>query len=510
MHTDELEKLVRVSVCADGLMATLCVQPGVDLSQVTMETVSAILEGRGVSSPADLRDRVDGLVAKLTECSDQEVELVIAQGTAAIHGEDGWFELDGSLEVKEAPQGEDENGEIENSDHYARSAFIVVTEGQHVGQIHPHTEAQDGVDVRGKVIKAKAGRPCKILFDETVRVDEHGSVTALQSGRLDLSPTRLRIDPVLVVAESVDFSTGNVDFPHDVLVQKGVRDCFTIEAGGAIEIVELVEAASVNAGGSILLRRGMAGRGKGCIHAGGDLEAKYLDAVRVDVLNDLRVQRELTNCTTYVGRCVRSPSCSVVGGKLDIRFGGQLRMLGGEAEGETLVRLGIDPTLERQARDLEELVPVALNRATQAKLELDQLKKMSSKLSPSQAEAVMSLQFEIMTCETRFPVIKSGIQSVVETYKRLSRVTLAVEKAIMPGVTIVIGGKAATVREPIRGPVVVALDEAETLVLRDPSTGAESPIAAKAKLHPATGAIDISELERWLDNPLLREERAAA
>jgi len=508
MRTDELEKLTRVSVSADRLTASLTVQPGVDPSDLTAESVGAILEGRGVRTSTELHARVEELVAKLQENPDDEAEIVVTRGVPPKHGEDGRFELDASL-VQEDP-GEGEGDPSEAADHYARSAFIVVDEGQKLGKLLPHSEAEDGLDVRGEVIKATPGRPAKVKFDDSVQVNEDGTVIARQKGQLEADEESLRVEPILVISESVDFSTGNVDFPGDVLIQRGVCDCFTVEAGGSLEIVELVEAASVKAGGSILLRRGMAGRGKGALRAGGDLEAKYLDGVDVTVLNDLRVQRELTNCSTYIGRCIRSSSCSIVGGKLDIRFGGQVRMLGGEAETETIVRLGVDPQLDRNARELEELLPSALNRITQVKQELEQLKKLTVKLTATQAESMMSLQFEITTAQSRFPQIKSGIQRIVEAYKRLNRATLTVEKSIMPGVTIVIGSKSAIVREQIRGPIMIAMDDSGSLVLKDPTSGSVSPISASAKLMPATDTVDMDDLARWLDNPMLREQPKAA
>ena len=508
MRTDELEKLVRISVCADGLSATLAVQAGVDLTDVSADTVAALLEGRGIRVPSKLDESVEALKQQIAKHPDEEAEIVIARGVAPVHGKDGAFELDPSLSEEE---GAKQRAECEDdADHYDRSAFVIVEEGQRVGRLLPHTEAEDGLDVRGKTIKAIPGRPCKIKFDETLRVSADGDIDALEYGRLEITVDRIRVQPVLVVSESVDFSTGNVDFPKDVLVQKGVRDCFTVQAGGSLEIVELVEAATVRAEGSILLRRGMAGRGKGEISTGADLETKYLDAVEVSVQNDLRIQRELTNCKTYVGRCIQSPTCSVVGGQLDVRFGGEVRNLGGEAEGETLVRIGIDPQLDEQAKELDELVPRVISHVSQATLELDQLRKMATKLTATQAESMTSLQFEIMTGQTRLASIAAGLQRMLEAYEQLSRCTLLVEKSIMPGVTIVIGGKAAVVREMVRGPVEIVLSESGTLMLRQPGGDSSMPLSAKAKLVPAKGVADIAELGRILENPIFKDVKAAA
>lgn len=506
MSTDALDKACRVAISADGLRATLQIDPGFDPKAVTPESVQAILAARGFESSTVIAEAAANLSNQLAADAEATAEAVVAEGRASVEGVDGRFELSSELAPPEPkPPAE---GEEPAFDHYGRSAFIIVEQGQIVGTLHPHTESEDGMDVRGEVIKATSGKPCQLKFDDTVELHDDGSVTALRKGRVEMSPTKLGIDPVLEIAESVDFSTGNVKFPGDVSIGKGVRDCFEVEVGGNLEIVELVEAADIRAKGSVVLLRGMAGRGKGELSVGGDLEAKYLDGAMVTVKYDLRVQREVTNCTTHVGRCVRSPSCTVVGGELWARFGGEVRTLGGQAEAETLVRIGVDAELDACARMLEDLLPQTVWRIDRAQQELSDIQQGSGKPTPSQAKEITRLEFEIVSEQARFPAIRAAIERVLAAYKKLEGAKLTVEKSIMPGVTIAIGSQAATVREPIRGPVVLSRDEQGTLVMRQGSI--TSPLATKAKLHPAPGSADLDELRRWLESPALNEVAKAA
>ncbi|UYV13668.1 MAG: FapA family protein [Phycisphaera sp.] len=506
MSTDALDKACRISISADGLRATLQIDPGFDPQAVTAESVEAILAARGIEPSAVIAEAAAELSNQLTADAEATAEAVVAEGKASVEGVDGRFELSAELAPPEPKPPAD--GEEPAFDHYGRSAFIIVEQGQVVGTLHQHSEAEDGLDVRGEVIKATPGKPCQLEIDDTVELKDDGSVVSLRKGRVELSPTKLSVDPVLEIAESVDFSTGNVKFPGDVLIGKGVRDCFEVEVGGNLEIVELVEAAEVTAKGSVVLLRGMAGRGKGELSVGGDLEAKYLDGALVTVKYDLRVQREITNCTTHVGRCVRSPSCTVVGGELWARFGGEVRTLGGEAETETLIRLGVDAEMDACARMLEDLLPQTVGRIERARQELAEIQQGSGKPTPSQAREITRLEFEIVSEQARFPSIRAAIERVLAAYKKLEGATLAVEKAIMPGVTIAIGGQAATVREPIRGLVLISRDEQGTLVMRQ--SGTTTPMATKAKLHPAPGSADLDELRRWLESPALSGTAKAA
>lgn len=509
MTAETLEAACRVVISSDGLRATLHVQQvqeGDEPHGATPEAIGEILSTHRIHPDAIDAAAVAELCERLATDPQSPAEAVVARGTAPVHGVDGRFELTEALEPEKPEPGD--STEHRAVDHYRRSAFIIVEQGQTIGTLRTHTEAKNGLDVRGEVIRATEGRPCAVSFDDTVEVGSDGAVVALHKGRLEMTSTRVSVDPVLEIAESVDFSTGNVRFPGDVSIGKGVRDCFDVEVGGDLEVTELVEAAFIRARGSVVLLRGMAGRGKGEITAGGDLEAKYLDGATVRVGNDLRVQRELTNCVTHVGRCVRSPACTVVGGELWVRFGGEVRTLGGEAEAETLVRLGVDVELDEYARLLEELLPQTAGRAARAQQQLAELMKSGEAMKPTQAEMKVHLEFEEMTERARFPAIKAAIARVLAAYKRLEGATLSVEKAIMPGVTLAIGGHAATVRDVIRGPVTIAMDEHGTLVMRQ--SGSTTPLASKAKLHPAPGSADLDELQRWLESPMLGSGDRAA
>jgi uncharacterized protein (DUF342 family) len=506
MSADELDQACRVAISSDGLHATLQIDPGFSPEAVTPEAVGAILAGRGIDPSTVIAEAIAELSTMLAAMPDTMAEAVVARGTAAVHGTDGRFEL--SPELGPSRSKSAAAGAEPVLDHYERSAFVIVDQGQVVGVLHPPTEAQDGVDVRGVVIKAIRGKPCPLKLADTVELKSDGTVVSLHKGRVELTPLKLGVDPVLEIPESVDFSTGNVRFPGDATIGKGVCDCFEVEIGGNLEVMELIEAATVSARGSVVLHRGMAGRGKGELRVGGDLEAKYLDGASVTVGNDLRVQREVTNCVTHVGRRVRSQACTVVGGELWARFGGEVRMLGGEAEAETLVRIGVDAQMDACARMLEDALPQAIARVDRARQQLSDIQMAAAKPTPSQAREMSRLEFEIESERSRFPAIRAAIQRVLNAYEKLRGATLSVEKAIMPGVTLAIGGQAATVREAIRGPVVIACDEHGMLVFR--SGGSSTPLASKAKLHPAPGSADMDELRRLLDSPALSEDSKAA
>lgn len=77
--------------------------------------------------------------------------------------------------------------------------------------------------------------------------------------------------------ENVDLSTGNIDFEGSVQVNGNVSSNFVIRAGSNVIISGVVEGAYIEAGGNIIIARGMNGMAKGTLKAGGNIVAKFLE-----------------------------------------------------------------------------------------------------------------------------------------------------------------------------------------------------------------------------------------
>ena len=54
-----------------------------------------------------------------------------------------------------------------------------------------------------------------------------------------------KVSNTLEIDQNVDFSTGNIDFPGNVIVHRSVKDCFTVKARDDIEVRGLIEAATL-------------------------------------------------------------------------------------------------------------------------------------------------------------------------------------------------------------------------------------------------------------------------
>ena len=313
---NESPQNLRVSLASDKSSASLTVPGRPDPKVVPEEAGEAVLREAGVEITARVRQAVAELFQQAHD-SEHPVIGEVARATPPADGTDGYIEWTIDRE-RDDPSDAEPNATTDKVDYRAMSAFLMVQPSQVLGQIHEHTDGEDGRDVTGKTLPAKAGKPAKLDTDESILIDASGTVIAQQEGVLKRDGTKASIRKLLDVPGYVDYSTGNIDFNGDVTVQQGVRDRFLIKATGDVQVRGLIEAAMIETGRDLLAEGGFAGRERGNARVGRDLIAKYLDNVQGQVFGDLKVDREIINCELTVHGGVSSPSGSIIGGRIRV------------------------------------------------------------------------------------------------------------------------------------------------------------------------------------------------
>src|SRR5208337_5226117 len=104
-----------------------------------------------------------------------------------------------------------------------------------------------------------------------------GRVIASCDGRFQVTADSFWVDEVLDILGDVDLRVGNIDFPGDVVIRGEIRDGFAVKAGKSILCTGVIGAARIECGGNLVSQRGIVGREKAVIKAGGAVEAKFLE-----------------------------------------------------------------------------------------------------------------------------------------------------------------------------------------------------------------------------------------
>src|SRR5205823_5705067 len=133
--------------------------------------------------------------------------------------------------------------------------------------------------VRGNSLPVQEAKELDLhrFVGDGVTVSEDGlRVVATISGSLVRTDGKLSVKPLLRINRSVDLTTGNIDFPGNVVIDADVADGFTVTAAGDLLVNGVAAACKLESGGTLVLMNGMMGKGTGEIIAHGPLEAGFL------------------------------------------------------------------------------------------------------------------------------------------------------------------------------------------------------------------------------------------
>jgi len=520
---------LQTTIAPDRLSASAALVPGIDPAQFEPEMLVRMIAAAGVVGRLIDDQAVRDLLEEYRANPAKGAERVVAQGTAPVDGQDGRLEL--LPELEEALERQNEarrrnravaEGEAQEPpppagaeaggiNHYDQSPFCIVKPGQVLGRIHEPVPGADGTDVQGKTLPAKEGKPFRFQEDGSVELRHDGSIVARVCGLLEHAGSLLRVLPTLEIEGNVDFSTGNVRFPGDIVVGRGVRDNFLVESTQNVQVRELVEAAHIRSEQDTTLDRGMAGREKGVLNVGGNLKAKYLDGASAEVAGDCEVAREITNCTVRVEGRVSSPTCAIVGGSVHGARGVEVLQVGTGAGAPTEVVVGRLIALEALAAKAAEMLPAIDARRAKAEARLKQLRSMGGRTSAQQAEEQTELEFEIMSGQSRVQPVLDALARTLATIARATCPELIVHRRLHAKSTLWIGNFRVDITQDLKGPLRIALSESGTPELTDLSAERTVELGTMARVIRDDRFPNLDELRELAkgNTPPAQERRAA-
>lgn len=497
-QADSPEAGFRILVSRDGLRADLLIHPGADLAELTPERCVELLYELGASVDNAAVDIVRELIARHE--TGTETRGTVLEGFPPRHGEHGYIEWcvgdEATTAADDEPAGDSDSADDEGIDHYAQSVFIMVKPGDKLGIVHPPTEGRNGKDIAGKVIRAKDGKALRVRFEDNIRQHPDGSFYAEIGGMLTRARNTIAVRNVLEIDGHVDFNTGHIDFDGDIAIRGGVKDKFKVQASGSVEVRRLVEAAEIEAGGNVMCEGGMSGRGQGRIRTGGDLIARYLAGVSVEVGGNLVIQREANDTVSLIRGVIDSPGGAIIGGKTICVGQVDIGVLGSPGETATIIELGRVPGLDEKRDKLEENIAALEASSERLNQELQTLQMPGRVLSPAEKERLTELSFEGQSAADKLNQCRLALEKVKQKISALRTIKVHVQKQLHPGVRVRIDENEFRIMRGVKGPMILSVDSTGLPVYQS-SSGVKSPLAS------------IAEVGEIRDEPKETERKAA-
>jgi len=446
-----------IIVDAAGSTARIVIPKAADPKTLTLQGLMILAREKGIEISADIEHVFCKLVQKFQN-DPQDINEVFCHATQPVHGTDASIEWVNGFDpdAKEETPHADIKGSV---DFYATQSFIRVSTDDHIATIHPATLGSDGRTVTGETIAAHAGKSLSLKIKPSIHRLSNGKLISQIDGLLVAQHGILTVEPVLEVKDTVDFNTGNIDFNGDVVIQRNICDKFKVSASKNVTVLGIVDASSITCGGSLSVRRGIAGRGEGTIDVEGDANIGYLDQVSGSIGGTLCFGHEMIRCTLSVGREIKSDAGKIIGGQVTARGNVTVAELGSTAETPTVLILGDVPSPHSPAGEAATKISELQNEIENTKDETARIQPMADAGGNDAKERLMEITIENMAREHDINQLKERFPELAGSTHKCPY-TLNVARQIHAKVSLTIGSQSVVFKDRLRGPVRIWLEGA--------------------------------------------------
>ena len=346
-----------ITVANDFSSASLFITPAEGGAPVTKEQVVAALAEKGIVEGI-LVDAINGAIA-----SSEARGVVIARGRLPVNGQDGRLE---SLlpAVRSRVPKVDASG---FTDYRDLGEIFVVHPGEPLMRRHPPTDGVAGATLQGVPIPPKPGKP--VLFAARLEgvsfaPDDPDLLQAAIVGQPVEVPGGMMVEPVYTV-ESVNTASGNVEFDGSVVVRGDVSAGMTIRAKGDIEVGGVVEVATLDAGGSILVKGGVMGslgrKESGehhVVRCGGSFHANYAQQARIEAADSIFIDDVAMQCELSAINHIRvgdKRRGHIIGGRAQATLSITAKVIGSPNRVITHCEIGVNPAMHKHLLELAKI-----------------------------------------------------------------------------------------------------------------------------------------------------------
>ena len=374
-------------------------------------------------------------------------DILLAQGKPAIQGTDAYIEYCFNVDIDAKPV-QNEDGSV---DFFNLDTINNCKKGDVLAKLILEKEGEIGYDIYQNIIKPHNVKKAVLRGNRNAVLSEDKlSIMSLVDGHVVLVDDKIFVSDVYEV-ENVDISTGNIVYDGSVKVNGNVQSNFRIVAKGNVVVNGVVEGAYIEAGGDIIIARGMNGMGKGILKAEGNIIVQYLENVNAEA-------KGYVNAGTILHSKVIAGTEIEVDGKRGIINGGHViaakkvtvKTLGSEMGiATTLEVVGISPQIKKQYIDNQKEINDIVKIMKDAQVILKNFAEKRAKgVNISEAHLkymvdlsqLYKLKNEELSEKNKLNLELQGM------FANQSQAVILVKNVVHPGTTIVIGDIAMNVK----------------------------------------------------------------
>ena len=435
-----------VTISPDKMTAVIRIYSGsADGARLDESDIRNDLASRGVKFGIK-DDVVAGIISDPRYCED----IVVAEGVAPGESVDGYVEYLFNTDKKQRPTVL-EDGSV---DFFHLNILQAVAEGQEIARLHPSERGKDGTSLDGSIVRAREPKDAKFKFGANMHISEDGkSLISDVNGNVNLVGDQIFVNNS-VTFEEVSTSTGNIDFDGSVVISGNIDTNFEVRVKGDVTVNGVIEGAYVEAGGNIIVARGVNGMGKAVLKAGGNIIAKYLENVEASAGGYIQAEAIMHSNVSATGdiivdgrKGVLSGGHATAGGMIEVKN------LGSEMANDTIVEVGLSPMIKREIADLR-------NQAAEKQKSLDQIMpvlnnmamkiKSGAVLSDDQKKYVSQLMAVQKATDEQLASVMVKLAELENVYNVDTPAEVKVKGTVYPGSRVCISDVSMSVKAPAK------------------------------------------------------------
>jgi uncharacterized protein (DUF342 family) len=385
---DQKDGYAEVHIDPEGRYATAAFYPpAAGGAFLTYPTVAARLEENGITGGV-LHDAIQDAILKANSSRSSVQNVTIAACTPPVDEIPEHFIIRKDL-LERKPEIDPNAARV---DWHTISAFSIVQQKEPIAKRIPRNEGKPGVNIHGEEMPSIV-RQMPVFSAGANVIDHEKGLFAGKNGRLSISNAGLiSVEEVLVLNKGVDYTTGNITFPGDIILKGKVADGFKVYSGGSIVSADVLDVTEIVCKKDLIVKGGIEGRSRGALRIGGSLTAKYIQNCRVAVRGDIVVSGSIMQSKVYsMGTIHMGETGTLVGCECIIIGGVQALDIGSKRGAKTWVRVGTDFTVQQEldiANEQMKTLAVKLQRAEAAYAEgpSPELEKYIEEIKAKKAE----------------------------------------------------------------------------------------------------------------------------
>jgi uncharacterized protein len=317
--------------------------PSEGIEPLKPEDVAMVLSDKEITQGVDW-DMIRDAIFKCNTGFEPVTDVVVAKGCEPAD------EIPEHLEIEaELLRGKvDEDSNKTRIDFKEISPFVLVKMGVPLAHVVPAKPGKTGFTVSGRTLPFRKAKVAQLKPGNNTKVEGNAVVSSCE-GRFESDSQGFWVNEVLEVSHDVDYRTGHIDFPGDVIIRGEIQDGIKVHAGGSIYCAGTMDASEVTCEKDVIVQRGIIGKKEGILRAEGIVKAKFIENCYVQAKGTISIEVGMITSSIHTLDRVELGSKGIItGGKTHAQNGVTATQLGSQSGTKTEIYCGTDYSVEQK------------------------------------------------------------------------------------------------------------------------------------------------------------------